>query len=354
MKIMHIICGPGAGGAEVFVKDMAIEMSRLGHEVYVVFLQTAKESGRDEDFELHFLDQLVNEGIGYAFIGARSRKNPIFGIVALKKIIKDLNPHIVHSHLYWPLFFLIFIRGFPVVFTKHSIQLGAPRALLTILLARTSAFVAICEACKKKFATIARGKTTQIDNGTAFKVRPARKRTPDSTVKLLYVGRLFTVKNIDLLLKACSRLSDLNFELRIAGEGPELLRLKSLTSTLGIQHKVNFIGNIDDISSEMSESDIFVLSSISEGLPISLIEASLSGLPCLVTDVGGCSEVIVRCRNGFAVPSNDVESYAQKLRILIEDDDLRRTLSLNARKYSQHYSIGRAVAEHLSLYKTIL
>lgn len=354
MRIMHIICGPGAGGAEVFVKDMSVEMSRRGHKVHVVFLQTAKESGRDEEFGVRFLSRLLEEGISYDFIGARSRKNPVLGVMALKKIIKNFDPDIVHSHLYWPLFFLMFIKGFPVVFTKHSIQFGAPKLLLKVLLTRVSSFVAICEACREKFSTLAGSKGTKIDNGTSFKAAANRIDASDPTVRLLYVGRLFAVKNIRLLLEACGDLSDLNFELRIAGEGPQLFELESLADSLKLGDKVNFLGNIEDISIEMGRSDVFLLSSVSEGLPISLIEASLSGLPCLVTDVGGCGEVINRCRNGFVVPSGDVVSYSQKLRLLIEDGALRKKLSYNAKKYSQYYSIDRAVTQHLNLYQTIL
>jgi len=354
MKIMHIICGPGAGGAEVFVKDMSLEMSRRGHKIHVVFLQTAKESGRQEEFGLRFLKLLLDEGISYEFIGAKSRKNPLLGIITLKRIIKRFNPDIVHSHLYWPLLFLIFIRGFPVIFTKHSIQFGAPKILLQILLTRVSAFVAICEACKKKFLTVAGTKIVQIDNGTSFKVKPEQVDVASPTVRLLYVGRLFAVKNIGLVLHACSELSDLEFELRIAGEGPQLLELQSLAADLKVDHKVNFLGNIEDVSNEMLRTDIFLMSSLSEGLPISLIEASLSGLPCLVTDVGGCGEVIKRCQNGFVVPSGDLFSYSQKLRLMIEDGALRETFSRNAKQRSQHYSIDRAVTQHLNLYQTIL
>ena len=312
------------------------------------------ESGREEEFGLRFLSCLRNEGISYDFIGAKSRKTPFLGVVTLKKIIKTFDPDIVHSHLYWPLLFLMFIKGFPVIFTKHSIQFGAPKLLLRVLLTRVSSFVAICEACKKKFSAVAGSKIIQIDNGTSFKAKNEQIDVADPTVRLLYVGRLFAVKNIRLLLQACSGLSDLDFELRIAGEGPQLFELQSLVANLKIGHKVRFLGNVEDVSTEMGRSDIFLLSSVSEGLPISLIEASLSGLPCLVTDVGGCGEVITRCRNGFVVPSGDVFSYSQKLRLLIEDGTLRKELSHSAKQRSQHYSIDRAVTEHLNLYQTIL
>lgn len=348
------MCGPGAGGAEIFVKDMAKAMVVKGHYVHLVFFQTAIESGRSEDFSYSFLTDLEKSGVSYSFIGFRARKNPLFGILRLKEIIRKTSPDVVHAHLYHALFLLWFVRKIPVVFTKHSIQFGAPKFILRLLLKRVSAFIAICGACKDQFSGVVGAKTIQIDNGTSFEPVPRDDFSTDRTVRLLYVGRLFPVKNISMLLESCSKIIDLDFNLKIAGEGPELSALKLLAKNLGIEHKVIFVGNIEDVAGEMSRSDVFLLSSLSEGLPISLIEASLSGLPCLVTDVGGCREVIERCRNGFAVPSGDVDSYSEKLKELIEDDDLRRKFSLNASSCSGHYSIERPVKEHLNLYHTVL
>ncbi len=354
MRIMHVVCGPGAGGAEVFVKDMARSLVKEGHHVHLVFLQTAIESGRSESFSRSFLSDLEAYGIFYSFIGIRARRNLLFGILRLRKIIREVSPDIVHAHLYHALFFMHFVPAIPVVFTKHSIKLGAPRFILRLLLMRASAFVAICGACKNKFKNIMHTRLVQIDNGTSFKGRASRNFPDSPTVKLLYVGRLYSVKNIGMLLTACSKIRDLDFILSIAGEGPELGYLRELTESLGIGHKVSFLGNIEDVATQMSRSDVFLLSSLSEGLPISLIEASLSGLPCLVTDVGGCKEVIERCQNGFAVPVDDLHAYSQKLRALIEDVGLRDRLSLNASKYSGYYSIDRVVKEHQDLYQAIL
>lgn len=354
MRIVHIVCGPGAGGAEIFVRDMAKAMVAKGHYVHLVFLQTAIESGRSEDFSHSFLSDLEKSGVSYSFIGFRARKNPLFGMIRLKEIIRKTSPDVVHAHLYHALFLLCFVRKIPVVFTKHSIQLGAPKLILSLLLKRVSAFVAICRACKDQFSSVAGTKAVQIDNGTSFKPLPRDDFSANRTVRLLYVGRLFPVKNVRMLLESCAKIINLDFNLRIAGEGPELGNLKLLAKRLGVDHKVIFLGNIEDVAGEMSRSDVFLLSSLSEGLPISLIEASFSGLPCLVTDVGGCREVVERCKNGFAIPSGDLDSYSEKLKKLIEDDELRRVLSINASGCSDHYSIERAVKEHLDLYHTVL
>lgn len=354
MRIVHIICGPGAGGAEMLVRDMAMVMLERGHQLHIVFLQTAAESGRDDSFANRFLDNLKQKGISYEFIGKRSRRNPFLGIFKIRRMVKAFKPDIIHAHLYWPLLFLSFVRGIPVVFTKHSIQLGAPGFVVKILLRRVAAFVAICRACEEKFKSIADKRLVNIDNGTSFKSKPKNMSFDDGPVKLLYVGRLFPVKNVDMILHCCKIIYDANFLLRIAGEGPEINRLVLLAKNLGVDNKVIFLGNVSNIDELMNESDVFLLSSLSEGLPISLIEASLSGLPCIVTDVGGCKEVIERCNNGFSIPAGDVATYAEKLKSIIEDAELRHKLSMNAKRYSDHYSIDRVVDEHIKLYTEIL
>lgn len=353
MKIMHVVCGPGAGGAEVFIKDVASEITEQGHTVHVAFLQTASESGRDEAFGENFLADLSDHGIEYSFIGIRARKNPIYGVLRLRKIIRSFSPDIIHAHLYQVLLLLLFIPGVPVVFTKHSIQLGASKLFVKALLLRVSAFVAICEACRERFKPVVGKKLIQIDNG----VDPARvvmtQARPSNPVTLAYVGRLSKEKNISMILKVCARLKNTNFVLRIAGEGPELESLKDMAETLGLKEKTEFLGNIGNVNEFLCGADVFLMASLSEGLPISLIEAAMSGLPAVVTDVGGCAEIVNNCQNGFSVASGDEGMFEEKVDLLISDFDLRKRLSCNALKYSRHYHIDRVVNDHLALYREL-
>ncbi len=350
---MHFVCGPVAGGAEIFVKDMTIQMAKEGHSVHIVFLQTAQESNRDESFSKHFLKELTDAGIEYSYIGVRARANPVFGIRRIRVLVRGFSPDIIHAHLYQVLFLLFFVPGAPVVFTKHSIQLGLPRYLVKILLLRVSAFVAICEACKGKFEKLAGRKLVHIDNGATPWVFEKTLAQSNDVIRLVYLGRLSKEKNIELILRACSALRAESFMLSIVGEGPEYQYLQNLATELDIEHKVSFLGNIDHAREFLSQSDIFLMSSLSEGLPISLIEAAMSGLPCVVTDVGGCSEVIKKCKNGFVVQSGDVSDFRDKVSILLKDSRLRQELSSNALEYSKHYQINRVVQDHLGVYRSL-
>ena len=94
------------------------------------------------------------------------------------------------------------------------------------------------------------------------------------------------------------------------------------------------------------------MSSAWEGLPIVQIEASLTGLPVLVTDVGGCSEIVERVGNGL-IANVELEDYTAKLKQLIEDESLRLRFHTNALVNSQHYKVDNAVERHLELYNRL-
>ena len=103
----------------------------------------------------------------------------------------------------------------------------------------------------------------------------------------------------------------------------------------------------------MTKFDIFIMSSAWEGLPISLIEASISGLPCIVTDVGGCSEVLNTCKNGIIVEPNNAQKLADAITSYFENPEKIYEHSKNGMFYSKIYSIENSTKEHLKLYQEI-
>ena len=290
----------------------------------------------------------------YSFVGIKARKNPFFGVSRLNRIISNFSPDVVHAHLYPALLLLLFIPGVPVVFTKHSIRLGLPRWLLPLFLFRVKKFIAICEACVSAFRESVGGKLVQIDNGVSRDRVCTIKSVPKRTVIFLFLGRLSPEKNVAMIIEAFNFLRDYDFHLNIAGEGPDRVYLADLVEGFGLNGKVSFLGNVSNPASLLSQSDVFLLSSNSEGLPISLLEAALTGLPSIVTDVGGCAEVIEKCKNGYTVKPGDTKAYAENIRKLIENPGLRGEFSRNALNSSRHYSIDRCVADHLALYRNIL
>ncbi|MDI5921859.1 glycosyltransferase [Halomonas sp. LR5S13] len=350
MKIIHVISSAASGGAEIYVKDLSKAMVLNGNDVLIVFLDRASESGRDADFESSFLSELDKNGIEYGFLGSSSRINPVKGALGLARLCRKFSPNVIHSHLYFGAIFSLFQFGVPHVYTHHNIKLKASPYLYRILDLRTTAYVGICNACETLLKGVTRKPVVRIDNGVdESRVNPKKTFSLDLPLKIICVGTLSLQKNHQLLLHAISKLPDLDILLTVAGEGSQAHQLKCLVKELGIERKVDFIGNSNNIKQLMHDADIFVMSSAWEGLPIVQIEATLTGLPVLVTDVGGCSEIVDRVGNGL-VAKVELEDYTEKLEKLIVDGELRATFHKNALQNGGHYTIDNAVNSHLVLY----
>ena len=353
MRIMHIISSAAAGGAEIYVKDLSKKMSQKGHFVFVVLLDRATESGRDAEFEALFLAELESYGVTYGFLGESCRKNPLKGILKLSAFRRNFKPDVIHSHLYYGAFFALTQLRTPHIYTHHNIKLKAKPFLYKLLDMRTAAYVGICDACAKLLQSVTSSKVVNINNGVDVdRILPKEVYSPHKPLKVVSVGTLSVQKNHQLLFSAIAKIKDLNFLLTVAGEGSQSEKLKHLVKELGIEDKVEFIGNSNNVKKLLHDADLFVMSSAWEGLPIVQIEATLSGLPVLVTDVGGCSEIVDKVGNGL-VANVDIDDYTEKLREIIENELLRFEFHKSAIDKSGFYTIDNAVKLHLNLYKSV-
>ena len=147
-----------------------------------------------------------------------------------------------------------------------------------------------------------------------------------------FIGRLIETKGTRYLLDAIPLIKGENFKVLIVGSGPDQRELIERVKKLGIKDKVVFTGFRKDISEILSVTDIFVLPSISEGLPIALLESMASQCACVVTDIGLPIEDKV---TGYVVPPRDSLKLANAINKLLDDPDLMNSLKRNARTYVQ-------------------
>jgi glycosyltransferase involved in cell wall biosynthesis len=351
MKITHFISSPASGGAEVYVKDLSIAMSKLGHQVHILFLSNADEIGRDISYEAKFLTDLTDNSVEYSFIGNKARKNPFFGIKQLRKHIKLFAPTVLHCHLYYALLFSLFSLGVKVVYTHHNIKLKLPSFFYKFFDLRVSTYIGICHACTDMITAITNQCVVNINNAVAeSRINTKMIYINKSVPVILMVGHLSEQKNYKLILDVVELLKNKDFVVKIAGEGPYFDSFNSVISNNGLDSKIKLLGNVSNVSDYMHEADIFAMTSSWEGLPISLIEATLTGLPTIVTNVGGCAEVTHEALNGFVVDSFEASDYASKLSALLDSFELRSNLSKNGLAHSGKFKLSTAVNSHLKLY----
>ncbi len=167
----------------------------------------------------------------------------------------------------------------------------------------------------------------------------------DETI-ILSVGRVSIQKAYDMLLKVAlqsKKISNKKIKFLIAGNKNTKLgeELEKAVKELGLQGVVNFLGLRHDIPELLIASDIFFLPSRWEGFCIALIEAMAAGLPAVANNVGIVSsgDSIKNGTNGFIVPDFKESNFANKLLILIENEDLRKKMGRNAREISKNFSI---------------
>lgn len=189
-----------------------------------------------------------------------------------------------------------------------------------------------------------------IQNGT----QPLANRCdPQKKPKIIgSMGRLISAKDFPTLIHAFALLHAKGFrqKLKIAGNGLEFNNLNNLIQELGLEGVIQLIG-FADADTFLSSIDIFVMSSLSEGIPLALLEAMAYGLPVIATSVGGIPDVITHNEDGLLCPSGNSDCIALFLEKLIVYDDLRCRLSINAsNKINEQFSISKTTSLYSKLY----
>jgi glycosyltransferase involved in cell wall biosynthesis len=177
---------------------------------------------------------------------------------------------------------------------------------------------------------------------------------PKSGFTLVYVGRLEPVKNHALLLNAfyLALKSMSGLRLWMVGDGSERKTLESLAAQLGITSQITFWGQQLDVAPFFSAADTFIMSSTSEGLPISLLQAFSIGLPAIVTDVGGMAEVVRLAQAGVTVPVTDPAAMAAAILRLADNDAERKQFSTNAEEaFHSHFTLETMADAYMDLYR---
>ena len=171
------------------------------------------------------------------------------------------------------------------------------------------------------------------------------------TVRVAAIGRLTDQKGFDLMLRAVEELVRLGraVEVTVAGEGPELASLERLADGL----PVHFAGFVKDMAAFLATADILCLPSRWEGLPFVLLEAMMSGLPCVATDVGNVGEALGD--TGVLVPPNDVAALTEGLDQLIRSPERRGALGRAAHERAcTRYSLRAMVDSTTAVYREAL
>jgi glycosyltransferase involved in cell wall biosynthesis len=296
--------------------------------------------------------------------------------IRLARFLRSERVSVVHCHDQYSNFFSTMAArwaGVPVVIAskrwlhspwRYRIANGVGFRVATRVIANSDAVAASLERDDR----LARDRVVVIPNfvdEAAFgppspNVRQAWTRElglEPNAVVVGIVASLLPIKDHVTLLHAVAPLVPEwpTLRLVIVGQGPELERLRTLTTELGITHAVRFAGLRPQVPSFHYLFDISVLSSVSEGFPNSLVEAMAAGRPIVATDVGGVRDAVRHGENGLLVPRGDPSAFADALRMLLRDADLRRTMgAASARRAREEFHAATVVGSLERLYERLL
>jgi len=344
------------GGAEMMVQSLCREHRAQGHDLSVHCLYACGVLG----------DALRDEGIPVVTYGP-GRYEQLAG--RMYRAFRRLRPEVVHCHNV----VASVVGAIPgrmagartVICTRHGI-VSRPRNLrrqgLFWLAARSAdRVVAVCDRAQENLAraTFAQpGKLVTIWNGAApapvVGIDPAQEARSEDTLNIITVARLGPPKDHLTLVRALKAASERvpGLRLLIVGDGPNEPAIRQLAERLQIAHIVQFLGARHDVGDWLSRADVFVLSSLSEGVPISLLEAMASGLPCVVSDVGGMREIVEMGDAGTVVAPGDVDGLADAIIDYAVNRTKLRQQGDNARSaYATHYTLQRMAASYMVLYR---
>jgi glycosyltransferase involved in cell wall biosynthesis len=178
----------------------------------------------------------------------------------------------------------------------------------------------------------------------------------DKKIKIVLTARMIEEKGVLVFVDAANLLKEYYYDkvnFFLCGgivSHPKAISEETLLRVCDGEY-ISWMGKRDDIKEILMNSHIVVLPSYYEGLPKSLIEAAAIGRPIITTNAVGCKDTVIEGYNGFKVPIKDSETLADRLKTLIEDDQLRKTMGRNSRSFAEkEFSIEDVIAKHLKIY----
>ncbi len=355
LRIVQVMSSLHVGGGETFTVALCEELIARGHDLRLVVLRQHGE----------LVDRLSSRlAARTTIIGKQHRYDATVWPKVLARWA-TWQPEVIHTHLFMALSWAGTagrVTGIPAwVHTQHSMmqdaEAWAPWVRRALYLG-VDRLVACSDAVAQDLVDRSYGlpwRRVTIPNGIPLRGRPMAAPSAEGPLRLIAVGRMVPVKGHALLLDAVAQLRNegVDVVLELCGDGELMPEMKAQVRSLGIEDAVTFPGSVDDIPWRLSHSDLFVMPSLSEGLPISSLEAAAAGLPLLVTTGGGAGTLIEAGAGGLVVDKGSVQALVDGVRTLA-GRDLAALGRASRRLVVEDYSIEAAASAYEALYEDIL
>jgi glycosyltransferase involved in cell wall biosynthesis len=364
LSVTHVVLSLEIGGLERVVADLAREGRNLGQTISVLCLERTGTLAKEVE-ALGTRVECLNKSPGVRLGLVRD--------IAAK--LRELKPDVVHTHQVGALFYCsraMRKSNVPIlVHTEHGKHYSSrwrTRLLGRLAGRRADRFFCVSSdiALEVRCCHIVNpAKIVIVPNGIdveRFRPQPgdglrAKLNIPTESPVIGAIGRLSEIKQQHILLRAFAQIATAtpNARLLIVGDGPLRQELESLARTLGVAPRVHFVGYQPQPEKFLAIMDIFALTSRSEGMPLSVLEAWAAGVPVIASAVGGLPELIGAGGAGVLFPSGDVLALAARLRELFSSPQARAELARRGSKVvRESYSASRMSEEYHRHYLSLL
>jgi L-malate glycosyltransferase len=352
------------GGSERVGADLAVEFKHRGYQVVCFAFHDADGPMRTllEESGIRCLDMNYD-----SFRGVWRRALYLWKFWRMLRKERITTLHVHHTGA-------LILCGIParlarvrIVMTEHALQWRARGPLyhkLALRYCRYADEITVVEPALSDYfrneLAVSAEKLHYVANGVRLGDRSPERVThmrqeldiAPGVFAFFYVGRLEPVKDLGTLLKAFAALpADVLSRARLyfVGDGSERAMLEAGRDSLGLRDKATFLGVRTDVADVLMAADALVMSSISEGLPMVLLEAMAAGVPCIATAVGGIPKLFGDDR-GLSVPAQDADKLAEAMASVARSPQLRQRLVSNAWKnLHRHYALDAVVDRYLQL-----
>ena len=350
-RVLVVVPGLSTGGGEKMAIDVASRIDPAACEVTVVSLYPRADKQ---------LSRLADQmGLRVIYLSKKLGTDPRT-VIELRRVIREIKPDVIHTHLYVvPYVLLAAPRRIRKFHTVHNVAQKEAAGLLRVFMRLAYRFgnftpVAISPLCAQTLEEVYHIPSSAfpcILNGVdtdRFSPMPI----PHPAFRFTTVGRMQPQKNHRLLIEAFASVHERHpdAELAIVGEGYLRPELEAYAASLGLTDAVHMDGESEHVPEELNASDVFVMSSDYEGLPVVVLEAMACGLPVVSTAAGGVVDLVSDGDNGFITPIGDAQALAKAMLAVREDGDLRARMARRSRECAEQYSIQSCAQRYQALY----
>lgn len=354
MKIIQVMPEFGLAGAEIMCENLSYELMKLGHNVIVLSMYS---------FHSAITDRMESRGLDVRYLGKKSGLD--FSMVSkFYKIFSEENPDVVHTHRYVMKYVVpaaLMVRVPRIIHTVHNI---AEKECSKTDQYINRFFYKYCKVIPVALSSFVRDTVEKVYNISKNKIEVIYNGINldncivknDYSVRIpftiLHIGRFTWAKNHIEIIRAFklfhSKYPD--SRLILVGDGELKDRLESLVRELRISDSVEFLGLKPEVYTLLHDTDVFILPSLYEGMPMTLIEAMGSALPIITTPVGGIVDMIEDGTEAI-FSSTDSNSIAKNISVLANDIELRRSLGIAAFRKSKQFSSKTMAEKYLDVYQ---